>query len=75
MIPAQFTPWQIAMATNAMMTFLALWYADAALARVSLTFVRGILSIYTVFCGLYITMVAAFQLPWSPLGSKFLPWV
>ena len=40
-----------------------------------LTFSRGLLSLYNFFCGFYIVVVDGFQLPWPPLGTKFLPWL
>ena len=88
-IPDGFAPWQIAAGLNALLTFALLYIAGAAGARVQLGvlsstlvertinaigFTRGLLSIYTVCCGWYITMRAGFALPWPELGVRLLPW-
>ena len=39
-----------------------------------LTLIRGVLSIYTILCGLYIAASLVPELGWPPLGGKLSPW-
>ena len=41
---------------------------------INTTSTRGMLSIYSTFCIIYITLQAAFWPSWPELGTKVLPW-
>ena len=82
-------PWHIAATLNGLITLLTHYYFfDRAPIRLNegvwsdrfvviglqtFTFVRGIISIYTISVGIWLTVVAAMSMKWPEWSSDFLP--
>lgn len=90
-MPEAFPPWQIASVINAILAWALYLVADWAVARWDrgpwineklievtlrwLALVRGVLSVYTIACGIYLaaSLSGRFDLP--PMGTCILPWL
>lgn len=91
LIPEALPWWQIASGFNALLTFGLLFVASSALPRVSMTppkwergskmsveaasWMRGMLSWYSILAVIYIFGVESLGLTWPQLGTKFLPFL
>lgn len=81
--PAELPIWQVASFVNASLAFGLFLFTDTVeswpdeyierLLRLA-TFVRGILTCYTITCGVYITAEALEGLHLPRLGTKLFPW-
>jgi hypothetical protein len=89
-MPEAFPPWQIASAVNAILAWVLYLVADWITARWNrglrvkapgtemtlrwLSLLRGVLSVYTIFCLIYLaaSLSGRFSLP--PMGTGILPW-
>jgi hypothetical protein len=89
-MPEAFPAWQIASVVNAILAWLLYFAADSVVARWKrgsrinekaveatlrwLSLARGALSVYTIFCSIYLaaSLSGRFDLP--PMGAGILPW-
>ena len=89
-MPNEIHPWHIATGLNAVITLLGFYYfLDRAPRRIregvwngstilnavqAFTLTRGIISIYTIIVGLYLTVIAARSMNWPLWSGRLFPW-
>lgn len=89
-VPGEMPIWQVAAGINSVLAIGLFIFAGSALFRIEhdqawpeghvvrvlrvSTAVRGVFSLYTIACTLYITVRAASDWNWPPLGTKVFPW-
>jgi hypothetical protein len=89
-MPNEIHPWHIATGLNAAITLLGFFYfLDRAPRRIRegiwsestvlravqvFTLTRGLISIYTILVGLYLTVIAARAMNWPLWSGKLVPW-
>lgn len=88
--PETFPPWQIASVANALFAWFLYIASDWALARLRLgskvseeavelalrwiSLLRGVLSIYTIACCIYLAASLSSRIGLPPMGTGILPW-
>jgi hypothetical protein len=89
-MPEAFPAWQIASAINAILAWLLYLAADSAIARWKrgsqinegaievmlrwISLARGVLSVYTILCGIYLAASLSGRLDLPPMGTAIRPW-
>lgn len=89
-VPVDVPPWQLAAVINAVLGVALFLASDLLLVRLRhgihfsdyiwspfikwLRFCRGVLTIYTVACAIYIVAVMSERWVLPPLGTRFFPW-
>jgi hypothetical protein len=89
-LPEAFPPWQITSAINAILSWVIYLGADWAVARWNrgsrvnekiigvmlrwLSLVRGVLSVYTIICGIYLAASLSGRFGLPPMGTQIVPW-
>lgn len=89
-MPQAFPPWQISSAVNAILAWVLYLVADWITARWNrglsvnapvieitlrwLSLLRGVLSVYTIFCLIYLAASLSGRFGLAPMGTGILPW-